>query len=395
MKIKAIIFLSIFLISNSIMAQLEGFWKAELDINGNDLVFYLRFESDKKAQIECGGEIIVLDEISYKNDTFYIRMPIFDTEFRFKKVDNKLEGIWKNNYRKTLNEITFSAEKATNQTKAKTEFTINGKWKTIFAPNTKDENFAIGIFNQKENKINGTFLTPTGDYRFLEGEMVGSEFSLSAFDGSHAFLFKGKLQNDTINGIFYSGIHYKENFIAIRDEKYELPDAEKLTYLKDGFSKISFSFPDLEGNIISLEDKKYKDKIVVVQLMGSWCPNCMDETKFMAEYYAKNKGKGVEFIALAFEKSAEQSKATESVKRLVKRYNAQHTFLIAGTSSKIEAAEKLPMLNSVLAFPTTIFIDKKGVVRKIHTGFNGPATGKLYEKFTEDFDRYIKTLIKE
>jgi peroxiredoxin len=395
MKINQIIFFITLLFSHTTMAQLNGLWDASLDINGKPLQFKIRFENDKKAQIECGGEIIKLDEISVKNDSIFINLPVFDTEFKLKNEGNKLSGTWINNYRKTLKAISFTAEKAKELKVKKAENSIAGRWKVVFSPNTANSYDAIGIFEQNNNKLTGTFLTATGDYRFLEGEINGNEFSLSAFDGSHAFLFSGVIEKDSLKATFYSGIHYSEPFVAVRDEKFELPDAEKLTFLKDGYDKIDFSFPNLEGEMVSLEDVKFKNKVLVVQIMGSWCPNCMDETKFMADYYKKNKTKGIEFVALSFEKPTEFEKAAANVKRLVNRYNAEYTFLIAGTSSKVEASEKLPMLNAVLAFPTTIFIDKNGKVRKIHTGFNGPATGKLYDKFTEEFDRFILKLVAE
>ena len=53
------------------------------------------------------------------------------------------------------------------------------------------------------------------------------------------------------------------------------------------------------------------------------------------------------------------------------------------------------MLNHVLSYPTTIFIDKKGVVRKIHTGFNGPATGEKYTEFKTEFEGFVGELIDE
>jgi len=53
------------------------------------------------------------------------------------------------------------------------------------------------------------------------------------------------------------------------------------------------------------------------------------------------------------------------------------------------------MLNKVVSYPTTIFIDKKGKVRKIHTGFNGPATGDKYIAFKEDFESFVEMLLGE
>ena len=74
--------------------------------------------------------------------------------------------------------------------------------------------------------------------------------------------------------------------------------------------------------------------------------------------------------------------------------NIPYEVLLAGQSDKKEAAKSLPMLNHILSYPTMIFIDKTGAVRKIHTGFSGPATSK-YETFIEEFEQTIDQLSSE
>ena len=99
-------------------------------------------------------------------------------------------------------------------------------------------------------------------------------------------------------------------------------------------------------------------------------------------------------IALAFEKHREKEKANESIKKYMKSLDLSYDMVVAGYYNKKEAGEVLPMLNHVLSYPTMIFIDKNDKVRKIHTGFNGPATSK-YEAFTKEFDLFVKELIAE
>jgi thiol-disulfide isomerase/thioredoxin len=227
--------------------------------------------------------------------------------------------------------------------------------------------------------------------------MDGDSLKLSAFDGAHAFLFTGKVADSVINGTFYSGNHFKEPFIAKRNSIYELPSPDSLTFLNEGYEKLAFSFPDSSGNMISLEDERFKGKVVIVQIMGTWCPNCLDETKFLVEYTKKNFSEDLEIIGLAFEYAKTSEGAQKSIKRLVDRVGVPYPILLAqyGTEDKKLAQEKLPMLNHVLSYPTTIFIDKKGEVRKIHTGFNGPATGEKYVAFKQDFNTFVNTLLKE
>jgi len=200
-----------------------------------------------------------------------------------------------------------------------------------------------------------------------------------------------------MTGVFYSGNHWQEPFFARRNQNYELPEADSLTYLKEGFNGFEFSFPNIEGEIISLHDEYYKNKVVIVQIMGTWCPNCLDETKYYTQFYNQHENEDIEFIALAFEYSKTEKKAWMAIERLKELVGVPYPILLAqyGTSNKKKANEKLPMLNHILSYPTTIFIDKKGKVRKIHTGFNGPATGEKYVEFKQDFEVFVGELIKE
>ena len=281
--------------------------------------------------------------------------------------------------------------------KQKPQANISGIWRTEFSPDTEEAYLGKGIFTQNGNKVTGTFRTTTGDYRFFEGILDGDIMKISTFDGAHAFLFTAKVSDSSLVGTFYSGNHFQEPFIAERNESFELPEADALTYLKPGYRNLAFSFPDVNGAMVSLDDPQFKDKAVIVQIMGTWCPNCLDETKFLVNYLKKNPELDIEVVALAFEYAKTQGKAINSIRRLTTAIGVEYPVLLAqyGTSSKSKAQEKLPMLNHVLSYPTTIFIDKKGTVRKIHTGFNGPATGSKYEIFKAEFDDFVKLLLSE
>jgi peroxiredoxin len=227
--------------------------------------------------------------------------------------------------------------------------------------------------------------------------MDGNTMRLSTFDGAHAFLFTAKVTDSTMEGTFYSGNHWKEPFVAKRNANYELPSAIDLTFLKEGYNSVEFSFPDATGNIVSLKDERFKDKVVIVQIMGTWCPNCLDESKYYADFYNKNKDKGIEIVALAFEYAKSKEIAFNRINRLKSKIGIDYAVLLAqyGTSDKKKAQEKLPMLNHILSYPTSIFIDKTGKVRKIHTGFNGPATGEKYKEFKVEFEGFVEELLSE
>ncbi|WP_439153380.1 peroxiredoxin family protein [Winogradskyella sp.] len=382
--------------------QLEtGTYRAVLNVqDGEELPFIFDVESKDKLKLYNAEEIIEVNEIDYLNDSVYIHLPVFK-DFIVAKISNEesLSGYYINPDRNR--KVPFRAEGHENKRfyiKSQPTQNVSGVWETVFSKGiAEDEYIAKGIFKQTGDKVTGTFRTTTGDYRFLEGVMDGDEMRLSTFDGAHAFLFRAKVSDSTLEGIFYSGNHWKEPFVAKRNEAYELPNANDLTFLKDGYEKLEFSFPDENGTMISLNDERFNNKVVIVQIMGTWCPNCLDESKYYTKFYQANKGKDVEIVALAFEYAKTEDKAFNNIARLRDKLEIEYPILLAqfGDSDKSKAQEKLPMLNHILSYPTSIFIDKTGKVRKIHTGFNGPATGEKYVEFKDEFEDFISELLEE
>jgi thiol-disulfide isomerase/thioredoxin len=382
-----------------------GVWRAELALEKAVLPFNFTLVDSQNVLIHNAEERL---EMTYfiKKDSIHIKSPIFDSEIIAKLTENgtQMQGFWHNYSRKDKNVIPFSAKfGVTYRFEGESETEKNapnyaGKWKVDFGIDTDEPYAAIGEFQQKGNIVTGTFLTETGDYRFLQGIAQKNLLQLSCFDGSHAFYFSAKPnQGNLAEGVFYSGIHYAEKWRASLDKEgnFQLPKADTLTYLKHGYGDFTFSFPNLEKKMVSLQDEKYKNKVVIVQLMGSWCPNCMDETAYLTEIYEKYNSKGLEIISLAYEKSNDFDKAAEAVKRIQSHFQAKYDFLIAGTSNKQEAANTLPMLNKIVAYPTAIFVDKKGKVRKIHTGFSGPGTGQHYKDFVQETAVLLEKMLAE
>ncbi len=378
-----------------------GSWKVTLNVLDNEqLPFLMEVMEDQSIKIFNAEEVINVDEVEIKEDSIWIKFPVFEGYIAAKFLDSiTISGSF---IKESLDRIvpfrgTFGVQDRF-EIITKPTTNIEGNWEAVFSKdNPEDRYIAKGIFKQNGNVVTGTFRTTTGDYRYLEGVVNGNKFKMSTFDGAHAFLFTGKVSDSTMNGYFYSGNHWKEPFTAKRNEQFELPSEDSLTFIKEGYDKLEFSFPDAKGNQVSLEDARFENKVTLVQIMGTWCPNCMDETKYYVDYYNKNKDKDIEFVALAFEYAKTPEKAFKSIERLRSKLNVEYPILLAqyGSSNKEKAQEKLPMLNHVLSYPTTIFIDKKGEVRKIHTGFNGPATGQKYTDFKKEFEGFVNQLLKE
>jgi thiol-disulfide isomerase/thioredoxin len=379
----------------------SSIWRGVIEMQGQELPF--TFDLEKKGNaykviIHNADERLELDEVTTLGDSLIIVMHIFDSELRVKHSEDSLKGYFIKNYEKNF-KLPFTAVRGQSFRFANADVdpTVNysGRWATWFT-NESDTTQAVGIFEQDGNRVTGTFLTTTGDYRYLEGNVVSDQLRLSVFDGNHAFLFNAyKSADGKLSGEFLSGRNWSQFWEGERDDNAELPAPETLTYLKKGYKTIDFSFPGLDGKNISLKDDAFKDKVVIIQLFGTWCPNCMDETKFLTEWYRENKDRGVEIIALAYEAKDDFNYAVSRIQKMKEKIGPEYTFVVAGTRDKAMASETLPMLNKVLAFPTTIFIGKDGNVKKIETGFTGPGTLFYYDQLVQRFNETVNELLAE
>ena len=243
----------------------------------------------------------------------------------------------------------------------------------------------------------GTIQTTTGDYRFLAGQMnhwgphgVHDAFHLSVFDGAHAFLIDGRTDESgsRMTGDFYSGYWFHDTFTARRladGEAYELPDP---------FSEVALTSGDGRLHIPALDSPRYHGKPVIVQIFGTWRPNCHDETPALVDLYTRHHDAGLEVLGLAYEVTGDDARSRRQVERFKDRYGVPWEIVIAGTSDKDQASATLPDLSRVKSFPTTIWIGRDGRVRAIHSGFSGPATGDAHTDLLAEFDRLTRQIVE-
>ena len=377
-----------------------GTWRGVMQLQNQELPFNFEVDENLKISLINGKEKILLDEIEIFGDSIRIVMHIFDSEIRAKSNGNELTGYFVKNYAPEYKYPTTAKLgehfRFIKEDEIPTE-NFSGTYSVEFhyeKDTIHDISVAVGIFKQDGNKATGTFLMNNGDYRFLQGNVLNDELWLSTFDGNHSFVFRASKSGDTLRGDFWSGATWHETWVGIKNENATLPKNESLTYLREGYEKIEFSFPDLEGNLVTLNDERFMNKVVILQIFGTWCPNCMDETKFLANWYKENHQREVEILGLAYERKDDFDYASGRVKKMKQRLGVSYDFVIAGTYDKAEASKTLPMLNHVQAFPTTIFIGKDGKVKKIHTGFSGPGTGAHYDQFIGWFNQTVNELLQ-
>jgi peroxiredoxin len=381
----------------------EGLWRGVFTIPGNEIPFQFEVKGNPSTGTSInlinGSDRFEIKNVTYRADSVFIPLELYDEVLKAKISDNALSGsLVKLGGVKPVTGVPFTAEYGKqSRFPASTEkplVSLQGTWDLEMGIGASIEK-TVGNFEQGEAMVTGSILTATGDYRFLDGAVTGRKFALSAFGGSTPYLFKGELDSDsTLTGEFITP-RGTTPLKGHRNAKAALPDAYQVTHLKEGFKTIEFSFPNLEGKQVSLAEEKYKGKVVIVTILGSWCPNCLDENAYLAGWYKQNKQRGVEIIGLGFERKNDFAYAQKSLTNLKTRLDIQYEILFAGQSGAANASKALPALNGIASFPTTIFIDKKGNVRKVHSGFNGPATGKFYEEFKAEFNKLVDQLLAE
>ncbi len=385
----------------------EGWYRAEL-LRSDGVSIPFNFEAkvvDSKWNlfVRNATERIKVDQISFKKDSVFIQMPVFESRFKAKILNNgSLRGEWTRGSASSDIVLPFKAIPVTEgrfPIHQKPVANISGRWAVNFMSSDTNERKSVGEFKQVGNKLTGTFLTTTGDYRFLEGVVDGDSLLLSTFDGSHAYFFKAKIvsSQEIIDGHYFAGARSHQEWTALKDSTAHIPEDASAVYLKPGEERLHFSFQDLKGKKLSISDPRFKNKVVIVQIMGSWCPNCMDETRFLSDYYLKNRKRGVEVVSLAYEYSEDIERSRKSLQKFKDRFNVQYPMLITGvrTSDSLRTEKTLPEVTPIKMFPTTIFLGKDGRVRKIETGFTGPGTGQHYEVFKKEFYHTVDVLLKE
>lgn len=381
-----------------------GYWQAFVTLPGGYIETGIELNHDGDvytATLINGEERVRIDKVSFIDGELLLGFPAFGNEIRATFADGELTGKLairlRNNY---IDEMPFHAipgGEANDERNDASAYDLSGRWAVQFHNPDGTDTASIGEFTQNGSRLSGTFLKPDGDFRYLAGYVDGNEFYLSTFDGAHAFVFSGKVSDAGIidNADFWALTVWHQNWSAERNDDVELPDAYGRTYLKPGYEKFTFEFPSEEGVLTSLDDAEFQDKVVLVSISGTWCPNCNDEAMFFGPFYEKYHDQGLEIVTLFFEYFDDAELAAAQVRAFRAKFDIPYHTLVAGISDKTDASKALPELSAVLAYPTTIFIDRTGRVRKIHTGFTGPGTGEHYVQLQNEFHELTAELLAE
>lgn len=382
----------------------NGLWKGELAVAENrwaPFLFDVENAGTDSAVVTLinGEERVRLDNARFRSDTLVIPIAAYDAYIEGVPNGDTIYGKFVKNYIAQDEGVPFRAFFGVDARfpvpSSRPAAKIDGRWDLLFIGEEGDTAWNVGLFRSEGDKVSGSVLTRAGDLRFLEGSYTSEGVVLSAFGGLSPYLLVLDFSGDsTLNGQFFTTRGVTE-IKGSRNDHAALEDPYSVARLKKGYRSLGFRLPSIDGDTVSLADPRYQDKVVIVSILGSWCPNCLDEMAFLAPWYELNRNRGVEVIGIAFERKDDFDYAKQSLTRLRDRYHTGYPLLFGGQVSRLQVDKVFPEVENFSGYPTTFFIDKKGTVRKIHTGFNGPATGLFYEEFKGDFNLLVDTLLSE
>jgi peroxiredoxin len=376
---------------------LEGQWRIALEHPGGELPFGLevsRSRGKATALLINPPERLAVEQVKIDGNTLTLDFPSYSSRLTLTLgSDDRLSG--QADLVRSTGPVTLKASGVRGSWRfakapAQPAASIDGRWTLVRGPRNER---GLAQFRQQGNVVTGSVQFPSGDTRYLAGEIAGDTLRLSHFDGSTTSLWVGKLRNGRLEGEAFGATTRTPT--AWSAEPARGADLEAVLVEKPGAEQLSFRFPDSSGRMVSLDDPRFKGKVVVITLGGAWCPNCHDEAKFLGPYYERRRKDGLEVISLNFEYGDDPARAFRQIDSFVKRYNLGYPHLLAGQPTPESTTRALGALGPVKVYPSTIFIGRDGRVREVHVGWAGPATGALNEKAKRDFDRYVSKLLAE
>lgn len=373
---------------------LGGPWRAALDLAGASLPFELVLTSSG-GSIEgqlCNGRVCdPFSAIRLQGDSVTFELADYAASIATVRRGDSLVGVYRNVGSKGPRAIPFRAARG-RRTRDAAPATV-GRWDAEFLGDWGSSPRVL-VFQQGSAGLEGTVIGNTGDYGHFAGSVVGDTVRLHRFDGSFVYMLTARLSGDTLRGTFHAGLRTQTPFVAVRSRggRHLTPPTE---VTRADSAPFRFAFPDLEGRMVRHDDPRFRGKVLLVDIFGTWCPTCHDAAPTLVSLYRTRRARGLEVVGLAFEVSGDPAVDGPLVARFRDKFAIQYPLLLAGVNDVEAAAASLPQLDGFTAFPTTLFIGRDGRVRRVHAGFYGPATGAQHEALVRDFTRTVDALLDE
>ncbi len=383
-------------------------WRTVLDVPDGGLPFHITIseeDGELRAAVRNGEEVLPFTTVEVSGDTIKLSFEHYNCWFegRIDPAGTTITGEWlRRRGQDVQRQMAFGAHAGALDRFEPIEeepaepspiVDVTGKWDLTLGQGD-DAWRALAILRQERRRVTGTILTTVGDFRYLEGTFEKGTLRLSVFDGCHAFLLRAEARSvGQLEGTFWFGSHGMP--LKALAGGTPMPDPWSLTRCVNEAGTFSFSFPDASGKIVSGSDPRFAGRPLVVCVIGTWCCNCYDAGRLLADLYEEYHPRGLEMVALACEATGDFETDAEMMRAYARCWDIDWPVLYVGRADKKKTAEALPDLDTFLSYPTTLFIDRQGKVRKILTGFTGPGTGEYHERMCSKFRGIIEEMLAD
>ena len=379
--------------------NLAGRWDGTIQFDDYKISFPIEFSGEGahvQASFFNGDERVTSTAGKLDGNTLSVRFEHYATELDATVTDGVLKGTY-GSKRNGFHDIEARPHQDAPLIPTKIP-DIAGLW-DIPNESPKGEHAWRLIVRQTGPETSAAILRVDGDTGAIVGSYNDGKFVLNHFDGARAYILEITPRQDGTLALSLRGGHSPaKDYIAVRAVEArskgipEPTDPEKHTRVKDENQAFQFSFPDVDGNIVSSTDPQFKNKVVIVNITGSWCPNCHDEAPFLVDLYRRYHALGLEIVALDFEEPEQLADKTR-LRAFIKNYGIEYTYLIGGEPKELQA--KITQAENLNSWPTTFFLGRDGKVRLVHAGFAAPASGEFNTRLKTEVTQTVEHLLSE
>ncbi|MBW8771864.1 MAG: TlpA family protein disulfide reductase [Gemmatimonadetes bacterium] len=371
-------------------------YRAVLELAGGPLQFTLITDAGglKPVAWICTGPDCALATWTRDGDSLRLHLPDYDAVMVAAFRGDSLDGYYHNIGRLGPRTIPFRAAKRPDEMiRSRPRNDMVGTWDANFITDGRISPRVFQIRAAGEG-MEAAVISNTGDYGRFVGRAEGDSARFSHFDGSFIYMFTVRLDGDTLRGTFNAGLRTQTPFTAVRATGLaHLTPPEAMTQADT--APFRFSFRDLDGKLVTQDDPRFRGKVVIVDLFGTWCPTCHDAAAALRSLYDRYHARGLEIVGLAYEVSGDTATDARMVRTFRDKFGLPWPLLLAGLPNSASQASTQPQLTNFTAYPTTLFLGKDGRIRRTHAGFYGPATGTAHSALVEDFAKEVDRLLSE
>lgn len=373
-----------------------GAWRGVLDIAGGPLRFSLTLRDSSGSltgQICNGNSCEPAFAVRMTGDSLTFDIADYAATIKARLAGDSLVGVYHNVGNRGPRTIPFRAARG-RWPQERVRPALAGRWDATLTTDGR-KSPRVFIFENGPAGFRAAVVSNTGDYGAFWGRAHADSFSVSRFDGSFVYMLTGRVDGDTLRGVFHAGLRTQTPFVAVRSTgRAHLREPTSVTQA-DTSAPFRFAFPDLSGRMVSNEDPRFRGKVVLIDVFGTWCPTCHEAAPVLVSLYREYHERGLEIVGFAYEVTGDSAVDGALVRRYRDKLGVPFPLLLAGINDTEAAAQTLPQLTGFTSFPTTIFLGRDGRVRRVHAGFYGAATGAMHTWQIEQFRTFIERLLAE